>query len=300
VACGQCHSLIYAGELQHLSEQANLLEAKGELRQARDAWLKGLPLLPRSSRQAAWITEHVAELNRAADRAQLPETATAQPENPWATQAPRRSPLTLSFLLSLLAFIGFYWFQFGVGFGVGFAVLVFVHEMGHFIDIKRRGLPADMPVFLPGLGAYVRWRALGVSLETRAAVSLAGPLAGLIGAAVCALLWWKTGDPLWARLARASAWLNALNLIPVWVLDGSQAVLALGKSERVAILISSLALFAVLRERVFILVALGVAWRLFTKDTPPRPSWATLAYFVIVMAGLGGVMWFAPGQGFGI
>src|SRR6202050_2211738 len=104
-------------------------------------------------------------------------------------------------------------------FGSGFALLILIHEMGHFIDIKRRGLPADMPVFLPGLGAYVRWQAMGVSQETRSAVSLAGPLAGFFASLACAALWWQTHDPLWASLARSGAILNVLNLIPVWVLD---------------------------------------------------------------------------------
>src|SRR5271163_4226572 len=100
----------------------------------------------------------------------------------------------LKFLLSFVAFVGIYWAAFGMKFGIGFAVLILVHEMGHFIEIKRRGLPAEMPVFLPGLGAYVRWTALGVSTQTRAVVSLAGPMAGCLGAAVCALIWAKTGD----------------------------------------------------------------------------------------------------------
>jgi len=47
--------------------------------------------------------------------------------------------------------VAFYWALYGMKFGIGFAVLILVHEMGHFIDIKRRGLPADMPVFLPDL-----------------------------------------------------------------------------------------------------------------------------------------------------
>ncbi|PYV08621.1 MAG: hypothetical protein DMG23_13070 [Acidobacteria bacterium] len=59
-------------------------------------------------------------------------------------------------------------------FGVGFALLILIHEMGHFIDVKRRGLPAEMPVFLPGLGAYVQWQALGVSRETRVAAARVG------------------------------------------------------------------------------------------------------------------------------
>ncbi len=82
--------------------------------------------------------------------------------------------------------------------GIGFAVLILLHEMGHFVDIKRRGLPADMPVFLPGLGAYVRWQAMGVPLETRAATSFAGPLAGFFASVACAIIWWQTGDPFWA------------------------------------------------------------------------------------------------------
>src|ERR1700730_113988 len=114
-------------------------------------------------------------------------------------------------VLSFLAFVVIYSAASGVKFGIGFAVLILIHEMGHFVDIKRRGLPADMPVFLPGLGAYVRWQALGVPLETRAAVSLAGPLAGFLASLACAGLWWQTGHPFWAALARVGALLHLLN-----------------------------------------------------------------------------------------
>jgi Zn-dependent protease len=147
----------------------------------------------------------------------------------------------LKFLLSLGPFVALYWTLYGAKFGVGFAILILVHEMGHFIDIKRRGLPADMPVFLPGLGAYVRWDAIGVSIRTRSFVSLAGPLAGCVGAAACALIWIGTGDKFWIGLASLSALLNVLNLIPVWVLDGGQAIAALNKNERITL--SAMAVF---------------------------------------------------------
>ena len=112
--------------------------------------------------------------------------AQAEAKSKWASKLGPLAPLAialskakvllavfkLNFLLSLAAFIGVYWALWGLKFGLGFVGLIFLHEMGHFIDIKRRGLPAEMPVFLPGLGAYVRWQALGVSRETRAAVSL--------------------------------------------------------------------------------------------------------------------------------
>jgi Zn-dependent protease len=312
-ACDQCHTLVHAEQLAQLSEEARKAEAKGELRRARDLWQQGLPLLPPDSKQAQWIRDHAQALDLAAVRA---EVVVEKPpaENTWARKLGPLAPiaillakgksllvlLKLNFVLSLFAFMGFYWAAFGMKFGIGFAVLILLHEMGHFIDIKRRGLPADMPIFLPGLGAFVKWRAMGVSLKTRAEVSLAGPFAGWIASVACALLWWKTGDGLWAALARAGAWLNVMNLIPVWVLDGGQAVLALNKAGRLMILGVSVVLGIWLHESAFYLVALGAGWRLFTRDQPSQPSPTATVYFAGVLACLGSILWLMPGKGFGV
>jgi Zn-dependent protease len=269
----------------------------------------GLLLLPKNSQQAKWIRNHARELEISANAAEPPP-----PENKWAQRlgpvgvlaillAKSKALLAifkLNFLLSLFAFLGFYWTLYGMKFGIGFAALILIHELGHFIDIKRRGLPAEMPVFLPGLGAYVKWQALGVSLETRAAVSLAGPLAGWISAALCLCLWWQTGHGLWAALARAGAWLNVMNLVPVWVLDGGQAALALGKLERAALLTVSLLLWLALGESVFLLVAAGAGYRLFTKDVPSTSSRPIIAYFIVVLLLLGLLLRAVPGHGFGM
>src|SRR5437763_9799064 len=228
--CPQCPSLVHGDALERLAGEANALEARGELWAARDAWLSAVPLLPAASAQGKWVRERIRTLQDAATALEGREK-----KKRWAGKlAPLGALglilaklLKLKFLFSLVAFMSFYWALWGAKFGIGFAVLILIHEMGHFIDIKRRGLPAEMPVFLPGLGAYVRWQALGVSIETKAAVSLAGPLAGTIAAALCAIIWRETGNQLWAALARASAWLNILNLMPVWVLDGGQAAAAL-------------------------------------------------------------------------
>jgi Zn-dependent protease len=206
----------------------------------------------------------------------------------------------LKFIFSLAAFMALYWQLFGMKFGIGFTVGILIHELGHYIDIKRRGLPAEMPVFLPGLGAYVQWNALGVSKETRAQVSLAGPLAGLLAAIVCALVWWKTRDPLWAALARAGAWLNLLNLIPVWVLDGSQAALAISKNARILLLCTCLVCWYAFGESAYFLVACGLVYRLFTKDLPDEPSRNVAAFFALLIVALGAVMWMMPGAGPGI
>ena len=308
LVCGNCSSLVHADQLSQISQQAQQLEQHGELLHARDLWLSALPLLPPDSTQATWIRKHAGDLEMDAAGSLAPAG-----EKQWARKLGPFGPIAvvlaksktllalfkLNFFLSLAGFIAVYWGLWGAKFGIGFAVLVLLHEMGHFIDIKRRGLPADMPVFLPGLGAYVRWRSLGVTQETRAAISLAGPFAGFVSSAVCALVYFKTGNPLWSALARSGAWLNAMNLIPVWVLDGGQAAAALSKSERLILLTASLALWLVLRENVFFLVALGAGWRLFTKDLPAHSSARTLAYFVCILTALGFLMRFLPGEGFG-
>lgn len=308
LVCDQCNALVHSEQLTQLSAKAKFLEEQGDLLQARDTWLSALPLLPPNAKQADWIQQHARDLQNDSARVPVPKQ-----ENQWARKLGPLAPVAvilakskgllalfkLNFLLSLAGFIAVYWSLWGAKFGVGFAVLILIHEMGHFIDIRRRGLPADMPVFLPGLGAYVRWRALGVTQETRAAVSLAGPLAGLLSAAACAVIYFKTGVPLWAGLARAGAWLNVMNLIPIWVLDGGQAASALSKSERLILLTASLALWLLLRENVFFLVALGALWRSFSKDLPEHSSPRTLTYFLVVIIGLGFVMRLMPGQGFG-
>jgi len=302
--CPLCHTLVHAAELEQFAAQARELESQSKPLEARQLWLEALKLLPAASTQAQWVREHARQL------ALAPRPAAHPPaRSKWAKKLGPLAPVAvalskfkvlltlfkLNFLITLAAFIGVYWALYGMKFGLGFAALIFLHEIGHFIDIRRRGLPADMPVFLPGLGAYVRWQALGVSREARAAVSLAGPLAGFLAAAGCGLIWWHTGNGIWAALARTSAWLNILNLTPVWVLDGGQAALAMDKQERVWILTSCVALAVLLGQNVFFLVAIGAGFRIFIKDVPPQPSRSTTAYYIGLLAALGLVMWFLPG-----
>jgi Zn-dependent protease len=308
LACPQCHSLVHGEELERLSASAKALEDTDQFQLAREAWLKTLPLLPHDALQAEWVRGHVYKLELTSSN-DPPKKNTYE----WAKKLGPLGPVLvllakskvllsvvkLKFLFSLGAFLGFYWAAFGLRFGIGFGVLILIHEMGHYIDIKRRGLSAEMPIFLPGFGAYVRWQASGVSKQTRAAVSLAGPLAGALSAVVCAVVWWRTGDPLWAALAWSGAWLNVMNLIPVWVLDGGQATLALGKTERWVLLTACLALWLVLHESVFVLVAGGMVWRLFTKDLAPNPSRSIATYYTAVLACLGIVMSLMPHKEFG-
>ena len=303
LVCGSCHALVHAARLEQLAAGARLHEERHEIIEARDLWLKALELLPPDSAQAEWVRGNTKRLNALSISA-----PTAGARHSWAKKLGPFAPVVillangkfllalfkLKFLLSLGTFAAFYWALYGAKFGVGFAILILVHEMGHFVAIKRRGLPADMPVFLPGFGAYVRWSALGVTVQTRALVSLAGPLAGCIGAAVCAALWMKTGDALWVGLATLSALLNVLNLIPVWVLDGGQAIAALDKTERIILSAAAVLFAAWFSQPVFLLVAAGAGYRVFSKDIPAEPSHAATAYYLAVLAALGYLSTLAP------
>ena len=311
LACPNCNTLVHGDRVEQLAAHARSLEAHGDLQGAHERWAACLPLLPSNSKQAEWIRDHIRELGR--PPAPAPQPPHARPQ--WARWLGPLAPIALvlakfktfflaifklKFLFSFAAFLGLYWAMWGPKFGIGFAVQILIHEMGHFIDIKRRGLPADMPVFLPGLGAYVRWKAMGVTLATRAAISLAGPLAGFLAAAACALLWHQTGNPLWAALARTGAWLNILNLIPVWVLDGGNAAYALSKMQRAMIMAVSIGLGYALGEKIFYLVAAGAAYRLFTRDEPEEPSNEMTAYFLAVLTALAVLVWLVPGHGAGM
>jgi Zn-dependent protease len=305
-ACGHCHALVHAATLDQLAASARLHEERGEITEAREVWLRALELLPPDSTQAQWIRGHSQSL-------QAPSTDASTIRYSWAKRLGPLAPLAillakgqfllalikLKSLLSLGSFVAFYWALYGLKFGVGFAILILVHELGHFIDIKRRGLPADMPVFLPGLGAYVRWDALGVSAETRAFVSLAGPLAGCLAAAVCALVWTRTGDAFWLGLASLSAMLNLLNLIPVWVLDGGRAIGALDKTERILLSAAAIACAAYFAQPLFLLVAAGAAYRVFTKDIPGSPSRHATAYYIALLMALGYLIGLRPPPSFG-
>jgi Zn-dependent protease len=304
MACPECHALLHAAELSELASRARSLEAKNQLPQAREVWHRSLSLLPSDSKQAEWVRDRLSALETAISTAPPPK-----PEHPWARRLGPLAPIAillakskglllaifkLKFLLSFFSFIVVYGALFGWRYGAGIAVCILIHEMGHFADIKRRGLPAEMPVFLPGLGAYVRWNALGVTRRQIAEISLAGPLAGWMASVACFWLYVRTQDPVWAAVARTGAWLNLLNLIPVWTLDGSQAIRALGMVERVGLLAAALALWAYTGEIVFFFIVLGIGWRLYTKDKPKSDDWRTWLYFVAVMVALALTMHFTP------
>jgi len=116
---------------------------------------------------------------------------------------------------------------FGLPFAIGFVALLFIHEMGHVIQLRREGIKATAPIFIPFLGAMIGARSLGDNALAEARVGLAGPILGSLGAAACVVVWKETGNDIWRSLAYIGFLLNLFNLIPVVPLDGGRAMAAM-------------------------------------------------------------------------
>ena len=128
---------------------------------------------------------------------------------------------------SMLVSIGAYSFIWGWKFAVGFVLLLLVHEMGHVIQLRREGIKASAPMFIPFLGAVVMSRSLGGNAAAEARVGLAGPILGSLGAVALLPIADATGSDFWRALAFTGFFLNLFNLLPVLPLDGGRAMAAM-------------------------------------------------------------------------
>jgi Zn-dependent protease len=124
--------------------------------------------------------------------------------------------------------IAAYAWVFGWPFAVGLVLLLLVHEMGHVIQLRREGVEASAPVFIPFVGALIAAKSLGEDAAAEARVGLAGPILGTIGTLIPLAIWLATGSDLWQALAYVGFFLNLINLMPVLPLDGGRAMAVLG------------------------------------------------------------------------
>src|SRR5215208_4689778 len=62
---------------------------------------------------------------------------------------------------SMLISIAAYGLFFGLPFALGFVLLLFLHEIGHVIQLRREGIKASAPMFIPFLGAVISAKSMG-------------------------------------------------------------------------------------------------------------------------------------------
>src|SRR5215467_8635115 len=115
--------------------------------------------------------------------------------------------------------------------GVAIVVMIFIHEMGHVVEIRRQGMAATAPIFVPFLGAAIFQRSHPTDALKQAQIGMAGPIAGTIGATVAYVLYLVNGWDVLLLAATIGFFLNLFNLLPVWQLDGSWVLAPV--SERV-------------------------------------------------------------------
>jgi Zn-dependent protease len=128
---------------------------------------------------------------------------------------------------SMLVSIAAYAWIWGLPFAIGFVLLIFVHELGHVFELRRQGVPASAPLFIPFLGAVIGMKELPDDAWKEARVALAGPILGSVGAAVVWVAGEAADSDLLIALAFIGFFLNLFNLIPLVPLDGGRAAGAL-------------------------------------------------------------------------
>ena len=123
-----------------------------------------------------------------------------------------------SMFLSVFAYSLLY----GWRYALGFVGLIAIHEGGHYVAARQRGLAVGLPTFIPFVGAWIALKEQPMNVETEAYVALAGPVAGAVGALICYFLAKNVGSDLLLVLAYAGFIINLFNLIPLSPLDGGR------------------------------------------------------------------------------
>ncbi|WP_420130544.1 site-2 protease family protein [Longimicrobium sp.] len=306
LGCPACGRLLHGDELRRLAAEAEAATEAGDRVRAAELWYQALALLPAGTRQRDAIAARIAALGPL----DAPSAGAAKTHGPHRGAAGALGAAALLFivtkgkllllgltkmstLLSMLAFLGVYWSLYGWKFAAGIVVSIYIHEMGHVAAIRRAGMPASAPVFIPGVGAFVRLHMHPPDARTDARIGLAGPVWGL-GAAVAAyLVYLATGAPIWAAITHVGAFLNLFNLIPIWQLDGGRGFHALTRTHRAVAAAFIAGAWAVSHEGLLFLLLLGAGWQLF-QPAPEEQDNGALGTYLFLIAALTALMMIVP------
>jgi Zn-dependent protease len=304
LACPACSALVHRAKLEELAGLADAAVAQGDHAAARAHWLEARQLVPLRSEQHELIGARITDLTTRI------EGASAQPSTrtggSWKSRTIGVGAAIglllvgkLKFLLlglsklstvaSMFGFILVYWSIHGWPLAVGLAGSIYVHEMGHVAMLRRLGINASAPLFIPGVGALVMLRQHVTDPVTDARIGLAGPVWGLGAAVVAWVIYQITGAPIWLAIAELTGFLNLFNLLPIWQLDGSRGFHALSRSQRWAVVVvigMALALTGV--TLLWILGAVAL-YRTVRGEQGPGHQPTVVTFAVLILA----LSWFA-------
>jgi len=310
LACPKCKRLTHRDELQRLAAEASEAEKAERHGDALRAWRQALALLPPGAAQYQKVSDKCAYLSGLADVAESsPKGSAADADSgfnkSWLAGLGGVGLLLWKFkfvfafvatkakfllaglkqggtIVSMALAFGVYWTIWGWAFAGGILLAIYVHEMGHVAALRRYGVQATAPMFIPGFGAFIRLKERLTSPREEARVGLAGPEWGLGATFFCYLVFQWTGEPIWGAIAKFSAWINLFNLLPVWQLDGAHALTALDKTQRWILIAVMAAMLFVTGEGLLILIALVAAMRSF-GEVEAKPHWPILARFAVLV-----------------
>lgn len=137
--------------------------------------------------------------------------------------------LKISWLISPLISIGVYSMLFGWPYAIAIVLLLFIHEMGHWVWMKCLGLAPKAPVFIPGVGAYVAMTKLPPDQATHAWVAIAGPLVGGVGCAILYTAGIYSANNWLIAAGSTGFFLNLIQLVPAKPLDGGFIIQAVSR-----------------------------------------------------------------------
>jgi len=301
--CPACRRLVHADRLSALSSEAERFEQAGNPAQALTGWRAALELLPADAPQVATIQQQIASLTVQAAASER-SVADKRPDfvrrfGPviggalvllWKVKFALVFLLTkakflllgltkMSTLFSMAAAAGVYWTLWGWKFALGVVGSIYVHEMGHVAALRRYGIKASAPMFIPGLGAVIRLQQYPATPAEDARTGLAGPLWGLGAAIVAAAIYFATRSPIWAAIAHFGAWVNLFNLLPVWQLDGGRAFQALTRNQRWIAVAALGAIWFASGEPLLVLLLIAAVARAFGQ-APAEPDRGALSAYV--------------------
>jgi Zn-dependent protease len=199
---------------------------------------------------------------------------------------------------TLFISFGVYALYAGPAFAAALVGMILVHEMGHVVEIRRQGLKATAPVFIPFLGAAIFQRSHPQDALRQAQIGIAGPIAGTIGATICYVLFGYTGWSVFALAATLGFFINLFNLIPVGMLDGGWILAPVSKWFQVVglVLMVGMVLVFGLSPILFIIVLFSLptifarfrmADSSYFTSVPPLGRWAMGAAWLLLVLYLG-------------
>jgi Zn-dependent protease len=174
------------------------------------------------------------------------------------------------FMLTTFSMLAMVWFEAmrsGIWFGIGFVLLILVHELGHGYAMKRAGVEAGWPIFIPFFGAMIAMKGLPQDRSAEAEIAYGGPLAGTAAALIAAGLGLALDSRLFLALAYVGFFLNLFNLTPISPLDGGRVAQAFSRRAWIVGAILLGGLFLTTGAPMLLLIGLMALPRLFNRQS---------------------------------